>query len=200
MKNVTGLLQRLIADDQQHARFLNSLSYLEYRGARKIMRALSTRDVDDEVLSHAMEESRHALYFKKLAIKTGGPAFKTFAAENMLAPQAVKRYFFELDAGAKSVLGSAPKLAYLFVTWLIEERAMHVYREYERLLRLAGHTVTLKPVLADEAQHLHDVKAILQTSGMEKPAAQLFALEERLFEETWSAMQDEAVLAHPVHA
>lgn len=153
------------------------------------MRALSTDEIDDEVLSHAMEESRHALYFKKLAMRLGGSEFRVYSSETLLAEAAIKRYFHELDRGAESQLrtqDAGKKTVYRFVTWLIEERAIRLYALYDELLREARHPITLKPVINDEVQHLSDMKAAIQPKFSERP---LLELEDRLFWETWSAIE-----------
>ncbi len=185
---VAGLLTDIIAQPHLHARFLNSLSYLEYRGARKIARVMNTEDIDDEVLRHATEEMGHALYFKKLALKVGGPEFRLYRPSTVLAEAALKHYFFALDRGVDELLRNAKKQVYYYVTWLIEERAVTVYREYQRLLTGTGQSISLKPILSDEVGHLNEVKAALSKDVAYAP---LVALEESLFTQTWKAIAAE---------
>ena len=198
MEPVTSLLVKIIQDDRLHARFLNNLSYLEYRGARKIARALNTEDVDEDVLKHAMEEAKHALFFKKLAIRFGGNEFKFYRKDTLLAETAIKRYFYELDYETERLLLLAPELkasvkkaTYHFVTWLIEVRAISIYREYEKLLGQYGRSISLKPILSEEALHLSDVNTQIEqmkeTYGIE--ISPLVALEDRLFWETWTELR-----------
>jgi len=173
---MTDFFHRLLGNDRAHACFLNSLSYLEYRGARKIARALRTEDIDPEVLKHAFEESRHALYFKSLALKLGGPDFRRYESHSLFAASAVKTYFYQLDrmVGRYS---PDPKTSYTWTTWLVEERAMEVYSLYDRLLAERHSEISLAPVLKDEAQHLEFVRA-----GMnDRETARLRAIEGDLF-------------------
>jgi hypothetical protein len=201
MASIPQLLTAVIQDSRLHARFLNSLSYLEYRGARKIARALRTEDIDDDVLTHAMEEMGHALCFKKLAIKVGGEEFRLYRSPTLLAEEAIKHYFFALDQGVETMLAGLPNLSisarkrvYYFVTWLIEVRAVAVYRDYQRLLQQFGQSLSLKPILADEAGHLADVESaiakIQQEVGID--ISGLLALESELFLRTWEAMSHAA--------
>jgi len=213
MRHTRNLLKRIIADENLHARFLNSMSYLEYRGARKMARALQTEDIDDQVLAHAMEESRHALYLKKMAMKIGGPDFKLYRTETLVAEESLKRYFHELDSVAKLLItathepNNVRKAVYHFVTWLIEERAIALYQQYEELLREVGSVVSLKPILADEENHLHFVKNhvdwLNKTDGIQLEP--LVNLENRLFWQAWNEMEQAAGVVHapipvPVHA
>lgn len=206
MEQMSGFFGELLGNDGVHSRFLNSLSYLEYRGARKIARALQTEDIDDDVLTHAMEESRHALYFKKLAIKLGGNDYRFYRTNSLLAERAIKSYFYDLDQATEKIIsqqmisdpidGSRKKAVYYFVTWLIEERAMKLYQTYEAVLTKADHWISVKPVIADEDRHLQEVKRQTEkVTGLNFP--DLLALEGQLFSQMWNEVQLDA--AHLLH-
>lgn len=162
MKN---LLLKIVKDKNAHARWLNSLSYLEYRGFRKIARSQNTEDIDEDLLSHAMEEVRHALFFKKLAIKVGGSSFSYYKTETLLSEAAIKSYFYELDLNTAKLCArtghSDKKSIYHCVTWLIEERAMQVYQEYDLTLKTQKFDFSLRPVLIDEIRHLDGVRNLV---------------------------------------
>lgn len=155
---MTEFFQNLLANDRVHAAFLNSLSYLEYRGARKIARALSSADIDPEVLQHAYEESRHALYFKSLALKIGGADFRAYEDRTLLSAAAVKTYFHRLDHAVGRIARLGAKDRYLWTTWLVEERALEIYTLYDSLLAQAKPEIRLTSVLKDEAHHLDFVR------------------------------------------
>lgn len=203
MQSLRTPLKAIIADDRLHARFLNSFSYLEYRGARKMARALESEDIDDDVLAHAMEEARHALYLKKMAMKIGGTEFKYYRPQTLLSESAIKRYIHELDSTAGAVIlqahepRHARKAVYHFVTWLLEVRAIALYEIYEELLRSVASPVSLRPILADEENHLTyvtgHVETLRQRYGIE--AAPLVELEERLFWQSWNELQQAATEA-----
>jgi hypothetical protein len=194
MVQIKDFIKQAMGDNDSHARWLNSLSYLEYRGSRKIMRALQSTDMDDEILAHALEEVRHALFFKRLAIKVGGAKFRHYRGPTLLAEAAIKHYFFVLDqAAAERVAGLGGEvraIVYRVVTWLIEERALKVYKEYETLLQQQAVSFSLKPVLMDEDRHLAEVRVRLDGLFHEKGVdlRSLVECEELLFAQTLSAL------------
>lgn len=57
-------LTALVKQPTLHARFLNTLSLLEFIGARKIMKSQEEDSVTPAVLAHATEEIRHAQVLK----------------------------------------------------------------------------------------------------------------------------------------
>jgi rubrerythrin len=156
------LLMEITKDINIHARWLNSLSYLEYRGFRKIARSQKTEDIDEDLLTHAMEEVRHALFFKKLSIKIGGSKFSSYEKETLFNESAIKTYFYDLDWGIADLCAQYgvqdKKSLYHIVTWLIEERAMQVYQKYEEALNIRSLDISLRPIIADEARHLDGVR------------------------------------------
>ena len=54
------LLQTIVQSDVLHAKWLNSLSFLENTGARKISASEDSYQVSYLQLKHAAEEHRHA--------------------------------------------------------------------------------------------------------------------------------------------
>lgn len=61
----------VVADRTLHGRWLNTLSYLENCGARKIASCEHPTKVKEEMLKHASEEFRHAFYLKKQLSRLG---------------------------------------------------------------------------------------------------------------------------------
>ena len=59
------VLSELVKHNELHAKFLNTISLMEYMGARKIVKSQLEKNVDSEVLAHMTEEIRHAQIFKK---------------------------------------------------------------------------------------------------------------------------------------
>ncbi len=188
------VLTIIIQNRDLHGKWLNSLSYLEYRGVRKILRSLRTEDYDVTVLTHVFEEARHALFFKKLALKVGGSSFDNYRPENMISPENIKAYFYHLDRCGTSELkegplGLAQENIYELMTWVIEERALEVYREYEALLRKNNSDISIEPVLKDEINHLGKVKKTADKIGHR--AEPLLALESGLFQDLWMGLEKE---------
>lgn len=182
-----------------HARWLNSLSYLEYRGFRKIVRSQSTEQMCLETLTHTLEEVRHALFFKRQAVKIGGEAFRFYNDATLLCPKALKLYFYDLDSEVANLLRSSgtattARHAYYVVTRLVEVRALALYNEYQLLLEKESHGFSLSGLLKEESQHLQMILAqsgsILESSPI--TPARLTEIEERHFSIFWQQI-DEAV-------
>lgn len=64
-QKIRQLLNTIIASDELHAKWLNTLSFLENCGARKIAACEHPTLVKEEMLKHAAEEFRHALHLKR---------------------------------------------------------------------------------------------------------------------------------------
>ena len=79
-----GLISQIVADPALHARWLNTFSYLEYVGFRKILKSQRAEVLTAAILTHACEEGRHALGLKKLAVKLGGDGFDSYAPQVLL--------------------------------------------------------------------------------------------------------------------
>ncbi len=166
------LLSRLAAAPALHARFLNTLSLLEYVGARKIYKSQPAGRFTVELLEHVVEEGRHALVLKKLAIRLGGDAVRTYDSEGLLSGADATRYMQTLDHAAETdlELSGFPAgeertwINYLLTTLLIEERADSLYPVYEPILTALGHGGVAAAIVAEEKRHLRDVFESL-TSG-----------------------------------
>lgn len=120
-----NLLTAIAANPSLEARWLNTLSVLEFIGARKIARTVAERHPSVEVLGHWADETRHALAFKELAIAANGGV----DPNEYLCPEAARRYMHDLDHALAAWLGRAAslQLCYLLTTSAIERRAMQVY-------------------------------------------------------------------------
>lgn len=179
--NLEHFLKNLILNDDLHASWLNTLSYLEYRGARKIIRALKSSDMTESILKHLSEEVRHALYFKKMSQRLGGKKYSVYFDTNRLGIAHFKSYYFKLDAIVNDyvkgfiienkVVLNPTLFCYHLMTWLIEERALEIYQTYQRILADTDHIISIEPVLVDEENHLIKVKKeiqeVLLASGFE---------------------------------
>lgn len=186
-----------------HAQWLNSLSYLEYRGLRMILRSQHTTDIDVGVLGHVMEEARHALYFKKLALKIGGELFTHYTPKTLLSESYLKSYFYNLNHSSLNLSrntrnssnlkkNSEPyenKQLYELMTWIIEERALAVYEIYNEVLKSQGFEFNLDPILADETKHLNKMRQ--QTKELHYSKQELQLLDDNYFQTVWSAFQQE---------
>jgi len=166
------LIGAIVPDPALHARWLNTFSYLEYVGFRKIVKSQRAEVLAAAILGHACEEGRHALGLKKLAIKLGGAQFDSYAPEALLCGEEAEAYFQDLDEACDEAFAGRSeaargKLTYCYVTWLVERRALDVYQVYKRALGDSDIARKLGGLLAEETKHLADVEAVLHTGEPE---------------------------------
>ena len=182
------LLEAVVADPTLEARFLNTLSLLEYVGARKIGRAVGDRHSVD-VLEHAAHEARHALAFKQLA-----NAVAREQSDGYIARDAALSYFSQLDHSLSAWLANDdcvdPWASYLVVTAAVERRAMGVYPALRKRTRHPAVAEELKRIISEEADH----KAPIENSARDLLAHRGLAwsyvidLEQALFDQLLSSM------------
>ena len=158
---INRFLERVSSHKNLHGLWLNTLSFLEYMGARKITKALSQEIFNADLLSHLNEEVRHSLYFKKLAGRVSSKKYG-FQSHELLAGAQARVYFQNLDEMAEKISQKKHFLNYLLTTWAIERRAVLVYNIYTRLLMQKEFSFSLKPVLQDEKKHLHNMKTHIE--------------------------------------
>jgi hypothetical protein len=190
---LSTILPTIIADNELHARWLNTLSLMENTGARKISASEDPITVTYIILKHAAEEHRHAFYLKKQIEKSGKELCPTYADEYLVAPACSKYYLNMLDVEVSRYLKKELQLtgrelrfaAYLLVTYAIEVRADELYPIYQEALDNAGSKVNVKSIILEEEGHLEEMINQLQHFS---PVWQLHAdkaveLETRLFEQ-----------------
>ncbi len=93
------LLDTIIKNKNIHIKWLNTLSFLEHIGSRKIHKTNFGKFLTEQILSHAFEEARHAYYFKKCIKKIENnvdPAYN-YDYENLLSGFSSYIYFQKLD-------------------------------------------------------------------------------------------------------
>ncbi|MCB0408526.1 MAG: hypothetical protein KDD34_09995 [Bdellovibrionales bacterium] len=186
--DITSTLNQIILNPNLHGLWLNTLSYLEYRGFRKIARSQKSASIDAEILFHAAEEVRHALFFKKLALKLGTNKFRTYQDSELLGDFSAKKYFYDIDTGVANLLTKDSTFeSYILISWLIEVRAMSVYTIYNELLLAAGQTISLDSILREEGRHLEKLKelssAIFQKTKL--PIKAFESIEKNAFQIFW---------------
>jgi hypothetical protein len=171
------LFRALAADGALHARFLNTLSLMEHIGSRKIM---ASQPPDGEVIQHLAEETRHALFFKRLAERRAGRTLN-YADEDLVAGPEARAYMQRLDGFI--ACNARGRAAYLAMSLAIELRATWFYRLYETALepRLAG-------ILAEEQKHLADMRKALADLPAAPDLGAILAEEEKLFTRLMAAL------------
>lgn len=165
MQNLEAIFSTIISNTTTHAKFLNTLSYMENVGARKISKFEPKIDVGLMVLKHAAEEHRHAFYLKKQITKLVEGGFETYQDEFLLSPKSSKFYLDLLDVKVcqyvqkkLGLTGAEVKwAAYLLVTYAIEVRADELYPIYQKMLTAQQSKVQVKSIILEEEGHLEEM-------------------------------------------
>ncbi|GAA4090384.1 hypothetical protein [Mucilaginibacter panaciglaebae] len=195
------ILPTIIANNQLHARWLNTLSLMENTGARKISASEDPATVTYIILKHAAEEHRHAFYLKKQIEKTGKNSCPTYADEYLVASNYSKYYLNKLDVEVSRYLKKELNLsgkdlrfaAYLLVTYAIEVRADELYPVYQAALDGAGSKINVKSIILEEEGHLEEmINQLRQFSPQwQLHADRAVAIETRLFNDWIVALGNE---------
>ncbi len=190
-----SLLVRTIAAPAQHSRLINTLSLLEHMGSHKIMATQHRADIDQATLRHVAEEAHHAYFMKRQAEKTAERPLEYVAAD-LLAPAAARMYFQRLEAATLRTLGRdcGSRAAYLYMSMIVEFRALWFYGLYQDALQHAHHVLSLKRVIGEEQNHLDEMATRLEAAGERSDAhvTTLLARERALYSRLLSAL-DRAV-------
>ncbi len=191
---LSKVVDKVIASDDLHAKWLNSLSMMENTGARKISKYEDPVNTGITVLKHAAEEARHAYYLKKQIAKIARDACPDYSYACLLAPIESHHYLNMLDVVACRYLKEKMHLtgralkhgAYLLVTYAIEVRADMLYGIYQEALTRHASRVNVKSIIAEEEGHLEEMQRMLEGfhSHWQELAADVCKLEDQLFE-TW---------------
>jgi hypothetical protein len=159
-------LAGIIAEPNVHARLLNTLSLLEHIGSYRIMVSQHGEHCDQPTLRHLAEEAQHSFFMKRQAEKIAGRALE-FTPGDLLAGSTARTYFRRLEAlihGRLARQGSA-EATYLYMSMIIEFRALWFYGHYQHALQSAGNAISLKRILGEEANHLTDMAERLEAAG-----------------------------------
>jgi hypothetical protein len=199
--DLNTILPAIIADNELHARWLNTLSLMENTGARKISASEDPLTVTYIILKHAAEEHRHAFYLKKQIEKTGEALCPTYADEYLVASTYSKYYLNMLDVEVCRYLKNELHLtgrelrfaAYLLVTYAIEVRADELYPIYQDALDNANSKINVKSIILEEEGHLEEMINQLQhfSPQWQLHADKAVALETRLFNDWVNALGEE---------
>jgi hypothetical protein len=187
-----ALLDLAVGAPARHARMINTLSLLEHMGSRKIMATQHSAAIDQATLKHVAEEAHHAYFMKRQAEKTAGRSLE-YAAGDLLAPSSARLYFQRLEASTVRALGErrSARAAYLYMSMIVEFRALWFYGLYEQALKRARHALSLKRVLGEEQAHLGDMAERLEAGGEldDARASQVLAVERTLYARLLGALE-----------
>ncbi|WPO81016.1 hypothetical protein SD427_09610 [Chryseobacterium sp. JJR-5R] len=203
-----SLIERIVQDPLTHARWLNTLSFMENAGARKISACEHPAQVNIIQLKHACEEHRHAYYLKKQIGKLGSGLCTAYGNDELLAAAATRQYLHALDIKACKYLKkhftlTQEKLkyaAYLFVTYAIEVRADELYPVYQDVLTRASSKVMVKSIILEEEGHLEEMVSQLNgfSGTWHKHAENIVQMEKELYDAWIKAIIHEVEI--PDHA
>lgn len=167
-----NILTAYIAAPRLHAKWLNTLSYLENCGARKIARREHPQEVSKEILKHASEEFRHAFYLKQQIGTKLGIFLPSYQKEMLVGSHETLCYLNRLEISICRLLKKEipnicteelRKYSYQLVTYAIELRASELYPIYQELLIEAGSPISVRSILLEEKEHLKEME-----EGLEK--------------------------------
>jgi len=165
-KRLGGVLHAIVGAPALHARFVNTLSRMEYIGVRKMLKSRRSERMDLDGLQHMLDEGVHALRLKKAATALGAAAgvdVMTFSESHTLAGSAGEAYFQALDHRAEDVVADLPELIqaeanYLLTSAAIEVRAQVFYPLYDRCLADGRAGFSVAAITKDEDRHLSEMK------------------------------------------
>lgn len=196
-----NLLEKIVQQNETHAKWLNTLSFMENAGARKISACEHPAEVSLIQLKHAAEEHRHAYYLKKQILKISSEFCKTYNSNELLASIATRQYLHSLDIKACKYLQQVFQLtkeelkyaAYLFVTYAIEVRADELYPVYQEILTKTSSKIMVKSIILEEEGHLEEMINQLNefSEDWEQHAEIILAIEKELHDQWIAAISHE---------
>ena len=194
------LLDRIVVDAPLHARFVNTLSRLEYVGVRKILKSRRSERIGIDGLQHILDEAVHALRLKKAAVALAGggaDGVVTFADDATLAGDAGEGYLQALDRRAEEALldldpAERAEANYHLTSAAIEVRAQVFYPLYDQCLKDNRVGFSVAAISKDEDRHLEEMAVGLERSLPEwrRRLEAVLAAEEALYARFLAAVED----------
>lgn len=155
---VRALIEKLVRQPEGFGRFLNTLSFLEYIGARKILKSQRQDALTSEILAHVSEELQHAQLLKRASLKLAPTQCETYQMSALLCGSAAGHYFQEVDGLAEKLFGERDaRVCYLYTTLLVEERANVLYPMIDEVLGSLGQKPLFLSILGQERRHLEEM-------------------------------------------
>lgn len=165
-QEIKALITFVTSSSALHAQWLNTLSYLENCGARKIAACEHPTKVKQEMLKHAAEEFRHAYHLKLQIKKVTNKPLQDYSRGALLGGIHTAQYLSKLDLEICRFLknqyhlsnNQIKEIAYLLVTYSIEKRASLLYPLYQEALVSQKSNISMRAIIADEDHHLADME------------------------------------------
>ena len=194
------VLDRIVINPPLHARFVNTLSRLEYVGVRKILKSRRSEHIGIDGLQHILDEAVHALRLKKAAVALAGggagAGVVTFADDATLAGDAGEGYLQALDRRAEEALRDLPEgeraeANYHLTSAAIEVRAQVFYPLYDQCLQANRVGFSVAAISKDEDRHLEEMAVGLERTLPEwrRRLEAVLAAEEALYARFLAAVE-----------
>ena len=90
-----------------------------------------------------------------------------YVPADLLAPAAARMYFQRLESAMVRTLARqrSARAVYLYMSMIVEFRALWFYGLYQQTLQRARHALSLKRVIGEEQNHLGDIANRLELAG-----------------------------------
>lgn len=187
-ESIKTKLAAIVRDPRLHGLWLNTLSYLENCGAKKIARCEHPTKVRELMLKHASEEFRHAYYLKKQLSKIT-IFHEDYSVKSLLGHWKALHYLNKLDLQVLRYLIDQkiqPSLhksyCYLLVTYVLECRAGELYPLYHECLKSVSSPIRVHAIILEEQEHLNEM--VLEILANHIPYGfieDIFQIEAKLF-------------------
>lgn len=186
---IQRLIDSVLKTPRVHGLWLNTLSYLENCGARKIASCEHPSQVKEEMLKHAAEEFRHAFYLKKQLARLD-QHYEDYRRSFLLGGWAAYHYLNALDLYVSQYLhhlrldySIIKQLSYYLVTYAIELRAGELYPIYQTALKGFCSKVQVQSIILEEKDHLQEMEnALRRTEDASIYVERVCKIEAGLFE------------------
>ena len=187
----SGFLEQVLLSQERHYLWLRSLSYLEYVGYRKMVKALGYEGVDRGVFHHLSDEIQHSFMLREAAekhyhLQSFSESFQEIAED----------YFQKVDSRVEDWVNRTffpgnHYLCYLLTSYLIERRAMKVYPDYYHHLGELPFKYIIQKIIKDESEHLGYIEGVLKDHPVLQSAdlGELFAFEDACFSSLLGRLQ-----------
>ena len=171
-----SFLDEVTSSESKHYLWLRSLSYLEYIGYRKMVKALGYDNVNKGVYHHLTDEIQHSFMLRELAEKGFGRQKAESFSE--VYQEVAEDYFQKIDGRIHDWVQGAcgeenPLYCYLLTSFIIEKRAMSVYPHYYHRLEDAPSKMIIQKIIKDESEHLSYLEGKMsQVPGLDQTQAE----------------------------
>ncbi len=179
ISNEYSFLNLLISNNYLHAKFLNTISFLEYTGARKILKGQKEENIDLNLLNHMNDEIRHAQMFKKYAYKVYPSKKWKYNIEDVFCYDLARSFIGRLDRFCEKLVKKSS--CYPIVSYVIEKRALSFYNDYFKILKGNNINIPLGALLGEEERHLDEMTKYMKDLIQPDELVKVINFEKKIF-------------------